>query len=132
MRYAVSIILICWAVLMTAGMLTPAGAQDTPATNDDMSSAIKTFAGMSPGDKDMILASAGLPSAKSFDLGKLIAITIFSSIGFIAFMYGKKNSFMRPLILGIGLMVYPYCVSSTLWIYGIGIALTAALYFWRD
>jgi len=63
--------------------------------------------------------------------GMLNAI-IFSSIGFVAFMYGKKNSEYRPMLIGIALMVYPYFLRGTLMLYLVGIGLTAALYFFRE
>jgi hypothetical protein len=36
------------------------------------------------------------------------------------------------MAIGLVLMIYPYFFSGTLAIYLVGIALTAALYFWRD
>lgn len=68
----------------------------------------------------------------NFDLAKIFACTIFGAIGFVAFMVGKKNVCWRPMVLGIALMGYPYFVSGALAIYGIGVALVAALYFWRE
>ncbi len=57
---------------------------------------------------------------------------LFGSIGFIAFVYGKKNSEFRPLIIGLALMAYPYFIRGTLVLYLIGVGLTAALYFFRE
>jgi hypothetical protein len=68
----------------------------------------------------------------NFSLSNLFAGLIFGSIGFVAFIYGKKMAFWRPMIIGIALMVYPYFLSGTLVIYLIGITLTATLYFWRE
>ena len=62
----------------------------------------------------------------------LIGGLIFGTIGFVAFMYGKKERAAKPLVIGIALMVYPYFVPNTVLAYIVGIALTAALYFWRD
>lgn len=70
--------------------------------------------------------------AKDFTLAKVMAYLIFGGVGFVAFVYGKKNIIMRPMIIGIVLMGYPYFVSETWLLYLIGIALTAALYFWRE
>ena len=67
-----------------------------------------------------------------FSLGGLIGGILFGSIGFIAFMYGKKNSEFRPLILGILLMGYPYFLKNTIGLYLVGIALTVALFVWRE
>ena len=73
-----------------------------------------------------------LPQAGDFNGAKIFAWTIFGAIGFAVFLYGKKNQFFRTMIIGVALMVYPYFVSGTFLLYLIGIALTGALYFWRD
>lgn len=65
-------------------------------------------------------------------LGDLIGNLIFSSIGFVAFVYGKKMAQYRTMILGLILMVYPYMVSGNLALYGIGAALTVAIFVWRE
>ncbi len=67
----------------------------------------------------------------NFSPSNLFAGLIFGSIGFVAFIYGKKIASFRPMIIGIVLMIYPYLISGTLFLYLIGIALTASLYFWR-
>jgi len=67
-----------------------------------------------------------------FNFVKISACTIFGAIGFVAFVYGKRNTLWRTMIIGIALMAYPYFFSEILALYLIGIALTAALYFWRD
>ena len=70
--------------------------------------------------------------ADDFNTAKIFAWIIFGAIGFAAFMYGKKNKSVRPLIVGLALMVYPYFISGTFFLYLIGIVLTAVLYFWRE
>ena len=62
----------------------------------------------------------------------LFGVIIFSCIGFVAFMYGKKNSEFRPMLIGMALMVYPYFFRGTIVIFLVGITLTAALYFFRE
>jgi hypothetical protein len=62
----------------------------------------------------------------------IIGGTVFSIIGWFAFLHGKKEKTWRPMVLGILLMVYPYFVSNTLLAFAIGIGLTAALYYWRE
>ena len=62
----------------------------------------------------------------------LIANMIFSTIGFVVFMYGKKEKKPKPFLIGIVMMVYTYFIPNTLLIYIIGIALCAVLYYWRD
>jgi len=78
------------------------------------------------------LAGIGLPQANDFSAAKIFAYIIFGAIGFAVFLYGKKNKFFRPMIIGIALMAYPYFISGTFFLYLVGIALTAALYFWRE
>ncbi len=78
------------------------------------------------------MAGIGLPQASDFNGAKIFACTIFGAIGFAVFLYGKKNKFLRPMIIGFALMVYPYFISGTFFLYLVGIALTAALYFWRE
>ena len=70
--------------------------------------------------------------AEDFNLVKIAGYTIFGAIGFVAFVYGKKNKFLRPMIIGFALMAYPYFFSGTLVIYLVGIGLSLALYFWRE
>ncbi len=78
------------------------------------------------------MAGIGLPPAGDFDGAEIFAYIIFGAIGFAAFVYGKKNKSVRPMIIGFALMAYPYFFSGTLLLYLVGIALTAALYFWRE
>ncbi|MBN1354467.1 MAG: hypothetical protein JW994_07345 [Candidatus Omnitrophica bacterium] len=68
------------------------------------------------------------------DLGaaKIFAWVIFGMIGFAAFLYGKKISSFRVMLIAVALMIYPYFISGTLFLYLAGIALTALLYFWRE
>jgi len=78
------------------------------------------------------LTGIGLPQAADFSAAKIFACTIFGAIGLVAFLYGKKNKFFQPMIIGGALMAYPYFISGTFFLYLVGIVLTAALYFWRD
>jgi hypothetical protein len=80
----------------------------------------------------MILADSNLIPANFFSPVRIIGYILFGGIGFVAFSYGRKNMLFRPMIIGLALMLYPYFVPGTLGIYLIGIALTVALYFWRD
>jgi acyl-coenzyme A synthetase/AMP-(fatty) acid ligase len=68
----------------------------------------------------------------AFSMGNLIAGTIFSSIGFIGFIYGKRMSLLKPLLIGIALMAYPYFVENTIAMCAIGAVGTAALFLFRD
>ena len=53
-------------------------------------------------------------------------------VGFGAFMYGKKTVGVKAMVIGVALMVYPYFVEPTWLLYTIGLALTAALFVFRD
>ncbi len=63
---------------------------------------------------------------------ELFALILFSSIGFAAFVYGKKSMRVGPMVLGVVLMIYPYFISELWQIYVLGCILCGALYFWRD
>ena len=60
--------------------------------------------------------------------GNLFAQILFGSIGFAAFIYGKKQSNFKVLGIGAVLMVFPYLVHNTPALYVIGALLTAALF----
>jgi hypothetical protein len=62
----------------------------------------------------------------------LFAGLLFSSIGFVGFVYGRKMSAWRPMFLGIALMAYPYFIEDTITICAIGLAGSAALVYFRD
>ena len=79
-----------------------------------------------------LIATMGLPQMADFSLAKIAAYVIFGAVGFVAFMYGKKNSSWRPMVIGVALMAYPYFISGTFLLYFIGIILSILLYFWRD
>lgn len=62
----------------------------------------------------------------------LFAMLVFSIIGIIAFRSAKREC--QPVRLGISvvLMLYPYFISSGLWLWITGIALTAGLFYFKD
>ena len=64
--------------------------------------------------------------------GEIFAIVVFSIIGFGAFRYGKRDGRWQPMVIGMVLMVFPYFVSSGLWLYVVGAALTVGLFIFRD
>lgn len=64
----------------------------------------------------------------SFDPGTLFLSLITSGIGFVLFMYGKKQDRMPQLVAGIVLMVYPYFVSSLLMNVLVGAGIIAAMW----
>ena len=56
---------------------------------------------------------------------------IFGAIGLGYFIYGKRQAALLPLLCGIGLMVVPYFIASTLWLILVCAALMAAPWIWR-
>lgn len=52
-----------------------------------------------------------------------------SGIGFVLFVYGKKQGRLPQIVGGLVLMVYPYFVQSTAALLGTGIAVCAILYY---
>jgi hypothetical protein len=67
----------------------------------------------------------------NFGTANLIGGLIFGSIGFVAFIYGKRMNLWRPMFLGLALMVYPYFVSNDIALWAAGVVGSAALWFVR-
>ena len=68
----------------------------------------------------------------SLSFSNLMAGLVFGSIGFVAFIYGKRMHIWKPMFVGIALMVYPYFVENTTWLFATGIFGTALLFFQRS
>jgi hypothetical protein len=62
----------------------------------------------------------------------LFGLILFGVIGIAAYGYGRKQKKRNAKWLGVSLMLYPYAVSDTVWLYVVGVALTAGLFVWRD
>jgi hypothetical protein len=62
----------------------------------------------------------------------LFAGLLFSSIGFVGFVYGKRMSAWKPMFIGIALMAYPYFIADTMALCAIGLAGSVALFWFRD
>lgn len=62
----------------------------------------------------------------------LFAGIIFGTIGFAAFVYGKKQSDLKVLVIGVALMAFPYFIPNPIALYAIGVALIAALFIFHD
>lgn len=67
-----------------------------------------------------------------FSAANLIGGFVFGSIGFVAFMYGKRMTLWKMMFGGLGLMVYPYFVANTTAMIAIGIVGSIGLLFLRD
>lgn len=65
-------------------------------------------------------------------LADIIVWVIFGAVGFVAFMYGKRQVEWKVMAIGMALMVYPYFVSNTIVLYVVGVALTVPLFIFRD
>ncbi len=61
----------------------------------------------------------------------LIGGFVFGSIGFVAFIYGKRMNLWKPMLLGIALVVYPYFISDNIALFAVGILGSASLWFVR-
>jgi len=68
----------------------------------------------------------------NFSAANLIGGFVFGSIGFVAFIYGKRTSLWGPMFLGLALMVYPYFVSNDVVLWVAGVVGSAALWFVRN
>lgn len=62
----------------------------------------------------------------------LIGNLLFSSIGFVAFIYGKRLSLWKPMFCGLLMMVATYFIDDTLMMYATGVVGSVALWFLRD
>jgi hypothetical protein len=62
------------------------------------------------------------------DANSLLASLLISSIGFVAFAYGKRQGRAPQMLVGLALMAYPYFVSNVLLMFGIAVALLGGLW----
>ena len=58
----------------------------------------------------------------------LVGAIAFGIVGIVAYRYGKRMQRPRTRWLGLVLMLYPYVVSQTWLLYGLGVALTVAAF----
>ena len=65
----------------------------------------------------------------NFDPNWLILSLIPSGIGFVLFVYGKKQARWPQLSGGLLLIAYPYFTQSVAALLGVGVALGAAIYY---
>lgn len=61
----------------------------------------------------------------------LLGAIIFGIIGYAAYRYGKKAELPYPKWIGVALMLFPYAISRTSWLYLVGGGLCVALYVFR-
>ncbi len=65
----------------------------------------------------------------NMSFANIFAGILFGTIGFSAFIYGKKQVNVKAMMLGVLLMVYSYFIPNTIANYAVGTVLTAALFF---
>ncbi len=84
--------------------------------------------------RDYSCGAALAPKTNMFDFSaaNLIGGFLFGSIGFVAFVYGKRMHLWKMMLAGLALMIFPYFVENMPALYGIGGAGTIALFFLRD
>ena len=70
--------------------------------------------------------------AVNFDPYNILAGIIFGTIGLGAFSYGRKLDLWQPITIGLCLMIYPYLFSNVWLVWGIGVGLLVALWFYHD
>lgn len=63
-----------------------------------------------------------------FDANALLASLVPSSIGLVAFMYGKRQARVPHIAVGLVMMVYPYFVSNILLMFAIAGVLSLGLW----
>jgi len=61
----------------------------------------------------------------------LIGMVLFSLVGIAAFRSSRKTGRWQTTAYGLALMLFPYAVSSTGWLWAVGCALCVALWFDR-
>lgn len=62
----------------------------------------------------------------------LVGNLLFGSIGFVAFIYGKRMNFWKVMLCGLAMMAVPYFIDDTTIMYVFGAVATAALFFLRE
>ncbi len=73
-----------------------------------------------------------MPDFTQIGMANLVGNLLFSSIGFVAFVYGKKQSLWKIMFTGLGLMIFPYFIAETVAMYAAGTVGTALLFLLRD
>lgn len=61
-------------------------------------------------------------------MNSLLASIVPSSVGFVLFYYGKRQSRAPHMVVGLIMMVYPYLVTNIPIMLGIAVVLSAGLW----
>jgi hypothetical protein len=70
-----------------------------------------------------------MEAAMTFDPTLIMLSLVPSGIGFVLFMYGKKQGRMPQLVTGLAFMIYPYFAQTAASMLGVGVGLAVALYW---
>ena len=57
---------------------------------------------------------------------------ILGGVGFVVFIYGKKQASLKPMIGGLVLMVLPYVLQQTMQLVLASVLIFVAMYVFRD
>lgn len=60
----------------------------------------------------------------------ILGVVLFGVLGVAAYLYGKKAARPRTKWLGVALMLYPYLVWQTAWLWVVGVLLCIGI--WLD
>jgi hypothetical protein len=60
----------------------------------------------------------------------LAGLFLFSILGMAAWIYGRKRAHPRTRWLGLAMMLYPYVIGGTVWLWLVGLGLCVAA--WLD
>ncbi len=67
----------------------------------------------------------------NLDTSTLLAGIVFGSIGFSVFVYGKKQSEWKRMVIGIALMGYSYFIPGVILQWAMGAILILMLFIFR-
>jgi hypothetical protein len=67
----------------------------------------------------------------NFDPWYLFLSLVFSLIGLAYFRYGRRQGDTPVVIIGVGLMIYPYFITNTLALIGVGALLMAGPFVYK-
>ena len=65
-------------------------------------------------------------------LNTLLSGILFGGIGTAAFIYGCKQAAWKPMVIGLLLIGESWVIPDAVTTWVVGVALTAALWFFRD
>ena len=67
-----------------------------------------------------------------FNPYSILAGLVFGTIGWGAFVYGRRLELWQPRAIGLALMLYPYVISNRILLWGTGVGLLVLLWFYHD